>query len=97
MAQIEKRIPLEEFTGNVESFFERVVHEHTTVVVENEKGERAILKPVGTRKVKRRKKTEADYAAFRASFGGWKDVDTKQLKRDIDEARNRDIRPQLDL
>ena len=40
MAQLEKRISIDEFSGNVESFFESVVHEQTTVVVENEKGER---------------------------------------------------------
>src|SRR6266436_1738485 len=38
----------------------------------------AMLMPVGTgvKSKKHRAKTKADYTAFRAAFGSWKDVDT---------------------
>ena len=45
----------------------------------------AILMPV-TASAKGKKKraiTKVDYAAFRAAFGSWKDVDTKALLNDI--------------
>src|SRR5438105_13125339 len=36
---------------------------------------------------KKRGKTEADYEAFKAAAGSWKDVDTDKLVKDISAAR----------
>ena len=51
----------------------------------------AILMPVTTTPslVKRRKKTQADYDAFYAAAGSWKDVDTDKLLENIYEDRRR--------
>ncbi|MBI3942654.1 MAG: hypothetical protein HY326_06525 [Chloroflexi bacterium] len=76
-------VPFDEFVTNLLDLFDRVVHEHETVIVEREDGTRAILKSVRARKLRRRQKTEADYEAFRSSAGGWKDVDTDKLIEDI--------------
>ena len=60
----------------------------------------AVLMPVetaGTSKEKR-VKTKADYTAFRAAFGSWKDVDTDKLLKDIYEDRRRtNTRPSVKL
>jgi hypothetical protein len=59
----------------------------------------AILTPVRATKRRRRgrAKTAADYEAFLASAGGWKElVDTEQLKADIAESR-RSSRPPVEL
>lgn len=59
----------------------------------------AVIKPASTRVRKRahRPKTEADMAAFRASFGSWKDVDTDKLLEDIYESRRLSTRPPVEL
>ncbi len=44
-----------------------------------------------------RPKTEEDMAAFRSSFGSWKDEDTDKLIRDIYESRRISTRPPVDL
>ena len=48
-------------------------------------------------RVSRRVKTEADYEAFRAAAGSWKDVDTDRLIEDIYESRRRSSRPPVEL
>jgi|GEM_PF-2190163 len=100
MAREIHSIPFEEFSDDIAGFFERVVHGHETVVVENEAGEAAVLKPVTTRgkRVARRKRTEADRAAFLSSLGGWKDlVDTDKLTENIYESRSISTRPPVQL
>src|SRR5438093_1336621 len=85
-------IPYDEFAANLESIFSRVARDNAAVVVEKPDGARAVLKPLHTsRKTARdRVPSEADYAAFLASAGGWKGlVDTEQLKEDIYESRRR--------
>jgi hypothetical protein len=60
----------------------------------------AILMPVGTavKPKKKREKTEADYEAFRAAAGSWKDVDTDTLLNDIYAARQQaNTRPPVKL
>ena len=60
----------------------------------------AVLMPTPPTSSKRRgdrAHTEADHEAFRASAGGWKDVDTDKLIADIYESRSRSSRPPLDL
>lgn len=45
----------------------------------------ALLTPVkpASKRRRKREKTQADYDAFRAAAGGWKDVDTDKLIADI--------------
>ncbi|MER3457828.1 MAG: hypothetical protein C4309_03585 [Chloroflexota bacterium] len=73
-------------------------------VVEKENGVGAVVSPVGLTKIRRRRrpKTEADYEAFLASAGGWKDLaDTEkrkaELKADIYESRRISSRPPVEL
>ena len=49
----------------------------------------AVLLPAsfGRKRRRVRKPSAADYQAFLASAGGWKDVDTDKLIADIDESR----------
>ena len=97
MAQTETHIPLEEFAGNARSLVERAIREGVSLVVENDRGAQVIIKPVSTKRKRGKKITEADYQAFLASAGGWKDVDTEQLKTDIYADRRRSLqRPPLD-
>ena len=47
---------------------------------------------------KKREKTKADYEAFKSAAGGWKDVDTERLLKDIYEDRRRtNSRPPVKL
>lgn len=45
MSKEVRSIPFEEFSNNIAAFFERVVRDHETVVVEDETGAAAVLKP----------------------------------------------------
>jgi hypothetical protein len=58
----------------------------------------AVLVPAVSRRRRRRTRdyTDADWKAFRASAGSWKDVDTDTLIADIYESR-RSSRPPVDL
>ena len=93
-------IPFNEFSHNLTSLVEQVIRENTQVIVENDKGERILVKPLEERKTKLSKKAKADHAAFLASAGGWKDMqdlDSKQLLKNIYEGRNTNLRPAVDL
>jgi len=60
----------------------------------------AILMPAGTgvkNHPTKRAKTKADYEAFRAAAGGWKDIDTDKLVANIDATRKRSNRPPVNL
>lgn len=59
----------------------------------------AILMPVTSpiRREIKRKKTKADYAAFHSAAGGWKDVDTDTLIKNIYEDRHLSNRPPVEL
>jgi hypothetical protein len=72
-------ISFNEFSKNLTGFFEQVIRESKPVVVENDKGERAILKPIRSVKRKSRPRTAANHQAFLAAAGGWKDVDTDKF------------------
>lgn len=77
-----RHISYDEFVRDPAGVLDRVMKENETVVVEKENGGGAVVKPVGPAKTRRRRrpKTEADYEAFLASAGGWKDlVDTEKL------------------
>lgn len=90
-------VPLSEFSNNLISYFEKVIHDSKEIVVENDKGEQAVLKPVRPSKRKRRVRTEADHQAFLASAGGWKDEDIDQFLKNNEESRNLNTRPPVDL
>ena len=59
----------------------------------------AVLQPItdGKRRRTRRVKTEADYKAFAAAAGSWKDVDVEAFKAYIAERRRASSRPRVDL
>jgi hypothetical protein len=58
----------------------------------------AVIVPVtGAKQAKKQEKTKADYEAFFAAFGSWKDVDTDTLNKNIAEQRKRSNRPPLEL
>lgn len=59
----------------------------------------ALLTPVTPAVTSRRgrKKTQADYDAFRAAAGSWKDVDTDKLLEEIYESRRLSSRPPVEL
>ncbi|MSP12044.1 MAG: hypothetical protein EXR62_03700 [Chloroflexi bacterium] len=91
-------IPFDEFAAHLSDLFDRVVYEEQAVIVEREDGTCAIFMPLHSRKMRRRQKTEADYAAFRSSVGAWKElVDVEKLKEDIYASRNISSRPPVEL
>jgi hypothetical protein len=59
----------------------------------------AMLMPVGSaiKHPNKGKKTKADYEAFRSAAGGWKDVDTDKLIKDIYASRKISTRPPVEL
>jgi hypothetical protein len=95
MAEELRRVPFDEFARDIARFFKLVIHEHEPVVVENETGERVVIRPLPPTTPKRTM-TEEDYRAFRSAFGGWADVDTDSLKQAIYESRKLS-RPPVDL
>ncbi|MGA7730811.1 MAG: hypothetical protein WCD37_06020 [Chloroflexia bacterium] len=93
------RVPFDEFSSNVKTFFERVLRDHETVVVEDA-GNAVLLTPV--RKAKRRRagsagRTKADRAAFLSSFGGWSDVDDEEFVERVYEGRSAPSRSPVEL
>lgn len=83
-------IPLDEMPDRLRSVFERVLRDKEIVVVDA--GEEGVVtltfgSPEGGDLRLPPGKTEEDYRAFLDSFGGWKDVDTDQLVRDIRSSR----------
>jgi hypothetical protein len=99
MAKELRRIPFAEFETDPAGVFERVVDEREAVVVEKDNGSAAVLRPLPARKASRRRRvvTDADYAAFLSSAGGWAEVDTEKLKHDIAESRRLSSRPPVEL
>jgi hypothetical protein len=59
----------------------------------------AILMPITSpiRRKAKHHKTKADYAAFHSAAGGWKDVDTDTLIKNIYEDRRMSNRPPVEL
>jgi hypothetical protein len=97
MAKQLATIPLEEFSSDPMGVLERVIREQEAVVVEMEGGDRAVIRPVRSTRKRGRKITEADREAFRASAGGWHDVDSDRLLDDIYRSRSVPSRPPVDL
>ncbi len=90
-------IPFEEFSSNLSRLFEQVIRDSKSLVVVNDKGERAVLKPVASSKRKGHIKTKADHEAFLAAAGSWKDEDVETFLRNNDESRKLNTRPPVDL
>ena len=93
-------IPFDDFARDVEAVFNRVVHSHEEVLIENDKGEVALLRRVSPKKRPKRRRviTDADHQAFLSSLGGWKDlVDTDKLIENIYESRSISSRPPVEL
>jgi PHD/YefM family antitoxin component YafN of YafNO toxin-antitoxin module len=84
-----KRISYREFYDNLAALFSQVVHEHKAIVVENEHGEAVIVQPA--EEGERRPVSKADYEAFLASAGGWRDVNVEQFLKDNEESRSRGL------
>lgn len=90
-----RRIRYDEFADNLARFFSLVSRENESVVVENDKGESVILRPLEPSASKAHIDKD-DYDAFRSAFGGWADMDTEALKAKISESR-KSSRPLVDL
>jgi hypothetical protein len=95
------RVPFDEFSSNVKTFFERVLRDDETVVVEDGDAGNAVLLTT-VRKAKRRRagsvgRAKADRAAFLSSFGGWSDVDDEEFVEGVYEGRNAPSRPPVEL
>src|SRR5947209_8609401 len=93
-------ISFEELANNVTDVFNKVREEHKAVVVEYANGEKFLIKPLSSAKTHRRrsrKGTKADYEAFLASAGSWRDVDTDELIKRIYESRTISTRPPVEL
>lgn len=99
MAKELRWLTLDELAANLDDVLERITVEQEAVVVETTRGARAIIKPFPGKSSPRHTRviTDADYEAFLASAGGWKDVDTEKLKRDIAESRRLSTRTPVDL
>ena len=94
MAKALKRISLDEFSDNLVRIIERVISEGESIVIERGEGELVALSPVSPSPSKILAKE--NYRAFRSAFGGWADVDTDALKKDIYESR-KSSRPPVTL
>lgn len=90
-----KRISFQEFAGNLARVFKQVIDENEPVVVENDSGEGVVVQPL-LDSTAAPTLTDEDYRAFRSAFGGWADVDTDSLKKDIYESR-KSSRPPVNL
>jgi hypothetical protein len=66
---------------------EEVHHSHEPRVLRREGEDLALVVPLPRKTTRPRKRTEADYEAFRSAAGGWKDLDTDKLVEDIYESR----------
>jgi hypothetical protein len=97
MAKALIRIPFEEFATNPAGVFDRVVANRETIVVEKDNGSAAVLRPAPKRRRRSRTISDADWQAFLSSAGGWSDVDTDKLVKDIYESRNLSPRRQVEL
>ena len=75
---------------------EEVHTTHTPRILRRDDEDLAVLMPVKPKRT-RKGKTAKDLEAFRASAGGWKDVDTDKLIADIYESRRHAFRPPIEL
>jgi hypothetical protein len=68
-------------------------------VLQKDREDLVMMVPLPQPKARRRgrRKTQADYEAFRSAAGGWADVDTDKLIEDIYAMRRRSNRPPVEL
>jgi hypothetical protein len=95
----ETHILFEELADNLTDVFNCVREERQTVVVEYATGEKLLIKLLPSAKTparRLRKKTKADYEAFRSSAGSWRDEDVDTFIKNVYESR-RSSRPPVDL
>jgi hypothetical protein len=97
MAETLNHISFDEFSANLARIFERVIGAGEKIVVETGSGELVALKPLTRVRSRRRRKTRADYEAFLASAGGWKDVDVDLFLKENYKSRQISTRPLVDL
>lgn len=97
MAEASKAIPFEEFSDHLAQFFERVIHEHETVLVESDTGDLVEVRHISYIRSRRREKTEEDYESFLATAGSWSDVDVDTFLKDNEESRRLSTRPHIEL
>jgi hypothetical protein len=79
---------------------EEVHRSHESRLLRREGEDLAVVVPLPRPAAKRRRgreKTDADYEAFRSAAGGWKDLDTDKLIKDIYESRRISTRAPIDL
>src|SRR5947209_14359624 len=78
---------------------EEVAATKTPLELRRENKTVAVITPVtGGRKAKKPTgKTKADYEAFKAAAGSWKDVDTDRLITTIYEVRRRSNKPPIEV
>jgi hypothetical protein len=93
-------ITFKELAGNFADVLNKVREERTAIVVEYETGEKLVIRPVtsSSKNARRsRKRTKADYEAFRAAAGSWKDEDVDTLIQNVYESRRSSSRPPIEL
>ena len=91
------RIPLNEFARHVTRIIDRVASERVTVVIEREGTPLVVLGPMRRAPKHRRRKSAADYRAFRAAAGSWRGVDTDRFFAESYSSRTRLTRPPVEL
>lgn len=92
-----ERITLDELSRAAISVFDRVVQGKTAIVVENELGERVLLRPIAAAEFSTDSKTDDDYRAFLSAAGSWSDVDVDHLLAEIYARRLSATRPPVEL
>ncbi len=90
------RVPIRELAADVDRILERVARGESVIVVDQAGEDLAIVKSVRPQP-RRRRKTAADLAAFRASAGGWSDVDTDIFIETVYNTRRSAPRPPVEL
>jgi len=97
MAKAITKVSFDEFAHNLEDYFERIVRDEETIVVEKGEGEVVELRPGPANGFTKRKRTPAAHEAFLSSFGSWSDVDVDTFLKDIYERRDVPSRPPVEL
>lgn len=98
MAKTITRVSFDEFSHNLEDYFERVVRDEETIFVEKAEGERVVLSPGPANGLSGRKLSDADYEAVLSTAGGRKGlVDVDQLVENIYDSRSMPPRPRVRL
>lgn len=87
MAETLTHISFDEFSANLARIFSRVIGIGEAIVIETGAGDLVALKPLTRARSRQRRKTKADYEAFLASAGGWRDVDVDLFLKENNKSR----------